>query len=119
MNDHFIAGFLKRAEQYGVDANTAISMHEKYAGPVEDFKAMQSPGLQVVTPTATPVVSPGTLSTGSANAYVGKPVLRGATKLSPGAVSTGTAKATPGLRSGAEGMQGGLDNLKNFFGFGK
>jgi hypothetical protein len=118
MNDYFIAGFLKRAEQYGIDANTAISMHEKYAGPIEDFKAMESPGLQVVTPTAIPVASPGTLSTGSAGA-AGKPVLRGATKLSPGAVSTGTAKATPGLRSGAEGMQGGLDNLKNFFGFGK
>lgn len=114
MNNYFLVGFLKRAEQHGIDRDTAIRLHEKYAGPIEDFKSMQSPGIQVTAPT--PAV--GTLSTGSAGT-VGKPVVRKSTSVAPGTVSAGTATATPGLRSGVAGMQGGLDNLKNFFGLGK
>lgn len=114
MNKHFLIGFLKRAEQYGIAEADAIGLHEKYAGPVEDFKSMQSPGMQVTTPTP----AAGTLSAGSAG-LVGKPVMRRSNAVTPGTVSAGTAKATPGLRSGAEGAAAGFENLKNFLGFGK
>jgi len=113
MNEHFLNGFLKRAQSRGIDESSALGLHEKYAGPTEDFKAMSSPGLSVTTPT----VSPGTAAGGTAGLTAApRPTALGR---SPKPLTTGTAQATPGLRSGAEGAQAGLQNLKNFLGFGK
>lgn len=113
MNEHFLNGFLKRAQAHGIDEASAFHLHEKYAGPVEDFKAMSSPGLSVTTPT----VNPGTVAGGTAGLTAApRPTTL---SRSPKPLTTGTAQATPGLRSGAAGAQAGFENLKNFLGFGK
>ena len=113
MNEHFLTGFLKRANQYGIDENTAVELHEKYAGPVEDFKNMSSPGIGVT--------APGSLAAGTTPAANPRVVNRSpaAKPIGAGTVSAGTVKATPGLRSGTEGAAAGFENLKNFLGFGK
>jgi hypothetical protein len=113
MNQHFLIGFLKRAQAHGIDEASAFHLHEKYAGPAEDFEAMSSPGLSVTTP----AVNPGTVGGGTAGLTAApKPT---ALSRSPKPLTTGTVKATPGLRSGTEGFSAGIDNLKNFLGFGK
>ena len=95
MNEHFLNGFLKRAQAHGIDESSAFRLHEKYAGPVEDFTAAGGTAGLTTAPRPT------------------------ALSRSPKPITTGTAQATPGLRSGAEGAQAGFQNLKNFFGFGK
>jgi hypothetical protein len=92
MNKHFLLGFLKRANEYGLDESTAIAMHEKYAGPAEDFKNIASPEIGVTLPgtTSTGTLTPGPMSTGASSVY--KPALK--PKL-PAAqpVNTGTLSA--------------------------